>query len=138
MADVFFDTNVLLYLLAAATAKADIAEALIAKGGVVSVQVLNEFVSVASRNLGMSMGEIREVLEPIKTICTVVPLTVDTHERALDVAQRYRLSFYDSMIVASALDAGCKKLYSEDFQHGQVFNKWLKVVNPFVAKLGAK
>ena len=61
-ADSFFDTNVLLYLLSTDGARADRAEALLASGGTISVQVLNEFASVASRKLAMSISEIREIL----------------------------------------------------------------------------
>jgi len=64
----FFDTNILLYLLSDDAAKADCAEELVATGGVISVQVLNEFAAVASRKLGMSWNEIREVLHPIRTV----------------------------------------------------------------------
>jgi len=115
----FFDTNVLLYLLSAEEAKARRAEDLIAAGGWVSVQVLNEFASVASRKLHMPIAEIRECLEPIRSICSVVPVAEDTHERALALAERYELSIYDALIVAAALLAGCETLYSEDLQHGQ-------------------
>jgi len=126
----FFDTNVLLYLLSADQAKARRAEELIAAGGWVSVQVLNEFASVASRKLHMPIAEIRECLEPIRSICGVVPVTADTHERALALAERYGLSIYDALIAAAALLAGCDTLYSEDLQHGQRIEA-LTIRNPF-------
>ena len=69
----FFDTTVVLYLLSADTAKADRAEDLLALGGTISVQVLNEFVAVASRKLRMSLMEIREVLTQIRAVCPVEP-----------------------------------------------------------------
>jgi len=99
----FFDTNVVLYLLSADTAKADRAEELLALGGTISVQVLNEFVAVASRKLGMSWVEIREVLAQIRAVCAVEPVTVETHDRALRIAERYGLSIYDSLIVSAAV-----------------------------------
>src|SRR5438128_10067001 len=101
-AERFFDTNVLLYLVSGDDAKADRAEALIGAGGVISVQVLNEFASVASRKLAMPLPEIREVLSTVRTACTVEPLTVRTHDLALDLVERYHLSFYDGLIVAAA------------------------------------
>ena len=128
----FFDTNVLLYLLSGDTAKADRAEALLAQGGILSVQVLNEFAAVASRKLGLSYPEIREVLAPIRTICTVEPVTLETHERGLQIAERYGFRLYDAMIIAAALLAGCQTLYSEDLQDGQSFDKRLTICNPFV------
>lgn len=130
-AERFFDTNVLLYLLSADGNKADRAEAALAAGGIVSVQVLNEFASVASRKLGMPIPEIREVLAAIRAVCRVVPVGEETHDLGLQVAERYGLSVYDSMIVASALLAGCKSLLTEDMQDGQAFDGRLKIHNPF-------
>jgi len=127
----FFDTNVVLYLLSADTAKADRAEELLALGGTISVQVLNEFVAVASRKLRMSWIEIREVLAQIRAVCTVEPMTVETHERALRIAERYGLSIYDALIVAAALLAKCQTLHSEDLQDGQVVERQLTIRNPF-------
>jgi predicted nucleic acid-binding protein len=132
-ADVFFDTNVVLYLLSADAAKADRAEGLLVAGGTISVQVLNEFVAVALRKLRMSWPEIREALAPIRAVSTVEPLSVETHDRATELAERYGLSIYDSVIVAAALIAGCKTLYSEDMQHGQVIERVLTIRNPFKA-----
>lgn len=129
----FFDTNVVLYLLSADTAKADRAEELLALGGTISVQVLNEFVAVASRKLRMSLMEIREVLTQIRAVCTVEPITVETHERALRIADRYGMSIYDALIVSAALLAGCETLHSEDMQDGQVIDRKLTIRNPFAA-----
>jgi predicted nucleic acid-binding protein len=132
-ADTFFDTNVLLYLLSADTVKADRAEELLAIGGTVSVQVLNEFVSVASRKLRMTWPEIREVLTQVRAVCLVEAMSVDTHERAMQVAERHGFSIYDALIISAALLAGCSTLYSEDMQHGQVIERQLTIRNPFAA-----
>ena len=129
--ETFFDTNVLLYLLSEDAAKADRAEELIASGGVISVQVLNEFAAVTSRKLGMSWGEIRDILLPIRAVCEIEAVTVETHDRGIEIAERYGFSFYDAMIVASALRGGCKTLYSEDLQQGQVIDRQLRIRNPF-------
>ena len=111
---------------------AERAEETIAGGGIISVQVLNEFASVATRKLGMSWVEIREVLSQVRAVCPVEPITVETHDRGLQIAERYGLSIYDAMIIASALLAGCTTLYSEDMQHGQVVADQLIIRNPFV------
>lgn len=132
--EAFFDTNVVLYLLSADSVKADRAEELLAIGGMISVQVLNEFVAVASRKLHMSWPEIREVLTQVRAVCLVEPLSVDTHERGLQVAERYGFSIYDALIVSAALLAGCTTLYSEDLQDGQVMDRKLTIRNPFVAR----
>jgi predicted nucleic acid-binding protein len=129
--DIFFDTNVLLYLLSGDAAKADRAEGLLAAGGVVSVQVLNEFVAVAVGKLAMPLVEIREVLATIRSICSVKPLDIETHELGVDLAERYRYSIYDSLILAAALRADCVTLFSEDFQHGQKIER-LTIRNPFI------
>ena len=129
--EVFFDTNVLLYLLSADTAKADRAEELIANSGVISVQVLNEFAAVASRKLGMSWSEIKEVLSSIRAACEIEPVTLETHDLGIAIAERYGFSFYDATMVASALRSGCKTLYSEDLQDRQVIDHKFTIRNPF-------
>jgi predicted nucleic acid-binding protein len=126
----FFDTNVLLYLLSADSAKAERAERLVAAGGIVSVQVLNEFAAVAVRKLRMRISEIKTVLSSVRALCTVKPLEVTTHDLGLQLAERYRYSVYDSLILAAALQARCSTLYSEDFRHGQKIER-LTIVNPF-------
>ncbi|MEO8134803.1 MAG: PIN domain-containing protein [Betaproteobacteria bacterium] len=127
----FFDTNILLYLFSGNDVRADRAEEVLAEGGVISVQVLNEFASVASRKLGMSIAEIRESLSVIRGVCKVVPITEETHDSALQVAERYGLSIYDAMIVASALRAGCGTVLSEDMQEGLIVNGQMAIRNPF-------
>ncbi len=131
MANRFFDTNVLLYLLSADPGRADRVEEALAAGGTISVQVLNEFTSVALRKLGMKVAEVREALAPIIDVCQVIALTTQIHQRGLAVAERYRFSFYDALIVAAALESGCTTLFSEDLQDGQVIDRTLTVRNPF-------
>ncbi len=129
--EVFFDTNVLLYLLSGDAAKADRAEALLQDGGRISVQVLNEFAAVATRKLKLSWPETNEALAIVRAVCQVEPLTIETHELAVQLAERYKIGFYDALIVAAALLANCSTLYSEDLQSGQRIERTLKVVNPF-------
>jgi predicted nucleic acid-binding protein len=130
-AERFFDTNVNLYLLSGDDARADRAEKELSAGGVVSVQVLNEFASVASRKLKLSVAEIREVLATIRAVCAIVPITEETHDVGLQVAERYGLSVYDAMIVAAALLAGCTTVMSEDMQDGQILEGRVQVRNLF-------
>jgi predicted nucleic acid-binding protein len=127
----FVDTNVLLYLLSDDAAKADRAEAVLAARVIVSVQVLNEFVNVARRKFALEWMELTQILADIRRFADVRDLNVDTHDRGLALAQRYQLNIYDAMIAAAALNAGCTTLMSEDFQGGQVFDRRLKVRNPF-------
>jgi predicted nucleic acid-binding protein len=79
----------------------------------------------------MSIAEVREVLNTVRAICRVDSLTVEIHDQGLDIAERYRFSLYDSMIVASALCGECSTLYSEDLQHHQRIDDQLTIINPF-------
>jgi len=129
-AEIFFDSNVLLYLLSGDAAKADRAEHLLAGRGVIGVQVLNEVAAVAAGKFAMEIAEIRAVLAAIRAACSVKPLDVETHELGLEIAERNRYSIYDSMLLAAAIRAGCSIFYSEDLQHGQTIDS-LTIVNPF-------
>ena len=129
----FIDSNILLYLLSADADKADRAEEIVRAGGLISVQALNEITNVARRKLAMSWVEINEVLALIRPICPAEPLTIETHDRGRLVAERYGLSVYDAMIVAAALLAGCKTLYSEDMQDGLLIDHQLHICNPFTS-----
>jgi predicted nucleic acid-binding protein len=127
----FFDTNVLVYLASGDAAKADRAEEIIGDGGVVSVQVLNELTNVARRKMRMTWPETHSFLSVLRSFLTIQPITVETHETGLALAERYNLSTYDAMIVASALQADCDTLWSEDMHHGMAFDETLRIVNPF-------
>jgi len=128
----FFDTNVLVYIVAEHDERTAPAEALVAGGGVLSVQVLNELAVVARKKLRMSWDEIADALTAIRVLCPEpLSLTAETHDTALRIASRYEFQFYDALIVSAALEAECTTLYSEDFQHGQVIDGTLTVRNPF-------
>lgn len=127
----FVDTNVLLYLASGDPQRADRAEAVLAQGGTISVQVLNEIANVLRRKMRMSWPDTRVFLGMIGALLTVKPLTMETHEKGLQLSERYGLSIYDAMIVAAALIAGCDTLLSEDMQHGLLLDDRLRIVNPF-------
>lgn len=127
----FFDTNVLVYFVED-DPRAARAEALLSAGGTLSVQVLNEFVHVCLRKKRHAIAQIEGLLSGIRTLCDIVPLDLATHDRALAIAKRYGFAFYDSLIVAAALDAGCDTLFTEDLQHGQTIDGALRIVNPFL------
>lgn len=127
----FFDTNVLVYIASGDSTKADRAEEIIGNGGVISVQVLNELTNVARRKMRMTWPDTHSFLSALRSLLAVQPITVETHEAGLALAERYNLSTYDAMIVASALQAGCDTLWSEDMQHGMELGEGLRIVNPF-------
>ncbi len=127
----FIDTNVLVYLASGHKAKADRAERILKEGGIISVQVLNEFASVARRKLGMTWSETNIFLSTFREVLTVVPVTEEIHEAGLTLAERYQLAVYDGMIVAAAVDTGCDVVLSEDMKHDLVVDGRLTIVNPF-------
>jgi predicted nucleic acid-binding protein len=127
---VFLDSNVILYLLSADAVKADTAETLLTHQPTISVQVLNEVTSVCQRKLKLDWPQTLDLLNAIKANCKIVDLTLDTHAKALEVAQQHQLSFYDALIVAAAIFSGANTLMSEDMHHGAII-QGIRVHNPF-------
>jgi predicted nucleic acid-binding protein len=133
----FFDTNVLVYAIVENDPRKIRARELLAVGGTISVQVLNEFVSVVRRKVKMPWDDVRATLQWILLLCPeAVKVTIKTHEKAVGIAERYGYRIYDSLIVASALEAKCELLYSEDLQDGQVIERRLRIRNPFRSETG--
>jgi predicted nucleic acid-binding protein len=128
----FFDTKVALYLLSADHRKAGLAEDLLAGGGTISVQVLNEFASVARRKHQAPWDRLQATLAVLCDVCAVEPLTLPVHQRAVALAQQRGFTIHDATILASARAAGCDILYAEDLQHGQRIDDSLIVVNAFL------
>ena len=126
----FFDTNVLVYAQGPG-AKGDAARGALMDGGIISVQVLNEFTNVLRRKFRLdwksaaaAVADVRELFESVR------PLDIETHEAAVALAEAHGFSFYDSLIVASAMQAGCETLLTEDLQDGRRIDG-LTIVNPF-------
>ena len=127
----FIDTNVLIYAQGAG-AKSETAREAILAGGVISVQVLNEFAAVLRRKFRLEWDQIADAVADIRAaLGPVRPVDVETHLHALDLARAHGFSFYDALIVASALASGCDTLLTEDLQAGRRVNG-LTIVNPFV------
>ncbi|KIZ41450.1 MULTISPECIES: PIN domain-containing protein [Rhodopseudomonas] len=127
----FFDTNILIYAQQIGD-KADRARALFATGGKLSVQVLNEFTAVSRRKHGKDWHEIGDAIADVLALLDPPQaLTLDIHTAARSLAEHHSLSFYDALIVASAIEAGCDTLYSEDMQHGRAIGG-LTIRNPFL------
>ena len=136
-AKAFFDTNVLIYAVAKDDPRSARAEELLASGGVLSVQILNEFVSVARRKILMSWSDVTEALDAFQVLCpSPLPITIETHQAALRIAQKYGYRIYDALVLAAALEAACTTLYSEDFQAGQTIEGQLTIRNPFARPSG--
>jgi predicted nucleic acid-binding protein len=129
--DAFIDTNVLLYLVGADAAKAAEAQDIVGSGGVVSVQVLNEFIHVARRKQALGWPGIGEYLSTFRRMLRVEALTLDGQSRAVEIASTHRLGILDANILAAAELAGCSTVWSEDMQDGFRLGRALVVRNPF-------
>ena len=104
---------------------------LLAEGGTISVQVLNEFAETSRRKLKLDMPKILESLTMLKDKFDVVSLTVAVQARAMEIAATTNFGIYDSNIIAAAELAGCDVLYTEDLNHGQRIGN-VAIVNPFM------
>ncbi len=128
----FLDTNILVYAFTSNDPRSEKAEMLVAAGGIISVQVLNEFVNVSRRKHHREWDEIKEILGVVKTLLdSPRSLTMVIHDAAVEIAREHGFRFYDCLIVSAALNAGCSILYSEDLQHGQMIEQ-LTIQNPFL------
>lgn len=134
----FLDTNILVYSFDSnSSAKKEVAKELIREAhkgnGYISFQVIQEFLNVATRKFEVPLkttdaqSYLTKVLYPV---CEVFP-SENLYFNALEIMGRWKFSFYDSLIIASAMESDCKILFSEDLQHNQkIFD--LKIVNPFI------
>jgi predicted nucleic acid-binding protein len=128
----FLDSNVLLYASLQPDPRSEAARALLARRGIISVQVLNEFANVAARKLRRPWREVTDALAAIRALCPPpLPLTLAIHESGIAIANRTRYQFYDALIIAAALEAGCATLFSEDLHDGQMIDGRLTIRNPF-------
>jgi predicted nucleic acid-binding protein len=133
---VFFDTNILVYAFASKksdvrSVRQDAAQKIVIQGGVIGVQVLNEFVQVCRKKMLLDWAQIEWALQAIYGLCqNAAPTTMETHEMAVNFSRRYGLHIYDSLMIAAAVQCGCSTIYSEDLQHGQVIDG-VRIVNPF-------
>jgi predicted nucleic acid-binding protein len=127
----FFDTNIWVYAVTATDPRSTVARAWVQQDGHVNLQVLNEFVNVLRKKLALDWSDIDDCLRLVHRHCQVHALGAEVHELALHLGRRHALQWYDALIVAAALTAGCDELLSEDLQHGQLFEQRLRVRNPF-------
>ena len=127
----FFDTNILVYAFLGSE-KREAALNLLAEGGIISNQVINEFTNVARKKRGRAWSEIAAGIAVIRSHFDEIALvTLETHQAALDLASQHGLNFYDALIIATAIEADCDILFSEDMQHDRSFGK-LIIRNPFL------
>ncbi|MBL8597116.1 MAG: PIN domain-containing protein [Devosia sp.] len=127
----FADSNVMLCLAGPEDRRALRAHRLVDDGLTISAQVLNEIANVMVRKWKHPWPRVTDFLATLRSQTLVVPVDEDVHEKGLYIALRYKLTIYDSMIVAAALLAGCDTLYTEDMHPGLVIENRLRIVNPF-------
>jgi len=130
--EAFIDTNVLIYLLSPEDFKRSVARTVVAAGGAVSVQVLNEFARVAQRKYGQGWDAIEDYVSGFREHLRIQPLTVETHLRALEIARAHQLGIFDANILAAAELAGCETVWSEDMQDGFRVPSGPVIRNPFL------
>lgn len=128
--DAFFDTNIILYAISTDRDKAARSAQIVREGGVISVQVLNEFALVSRRKYKADWSVVRRGLQDLRDGLDVVPLTLEVHALGIQYSERFRIGVYDSMLIAAAQLAGCTTLWSEDMHDGLTFNG-LTIRNPF-------
>jgi predicted nucleic acid-binding protein len=127
------DTNVLVYLGGNDAAKRKVAETLLSCDPIIPAQVVSEYINVTRRlRSGVTKRQLVAQTADLLRHCPIAPLTQSTLDLAEVLIEKYDFQIFDSIIVASALEAGCSTLYSEDMQHHQLIEGKLKIVNPFL------
>lgn len=128
----FIDTNIILYLYSNEEDKRDIALDILSNHmSFISFQVINEFINVAKKKLKRSQREILIAVDEIMAACLLIDFSRDIIEKAVQISERFKFSYYDSRIISSGLRAECPVLYTEDLQHNQIIENRIKIINPF-------
>ena len=100
---------------------------------VVSTQVLSETCNVLRKKFGMEWSEIRAIIQELRHLFEVIRVQENTIDHAIEIAERMKVPYFDSLMLAAASEANCTVLYSEDFQNGQII-EGVTVINPFLEK----
>ncbi|MBF0239728.1 MAG: PIN domain-containing protein [SAR324 cluster bacterium] len=130
----FFDTNILLYLYSEdepEKQKVSIKTVHSYQCPTVSTQVINEVINILFRKMHVKWDAIERVISEVEQVFTIEVVTISIIRQACKIAERYQYSYYDSVILASALSSDCTLLVSEDMQHGQLIDNQLRILNPF-------
>jgi predicted nucleic acid-binding protein len=125
------DTNILVYAFENGPRRARSLE-LLGGEAVISVQVLNEYANAIRRKYGRDWKDISRDLDAIRgAVARVDPITDEANREALRLVARYRLAWFDAVLLAVALAGGVEALYSQDMQHGLLIDDRLRIVDPF-------
>ncbi len=128
----FLDTNIIVYSLGNNQKKKEITNSLIDSNPIISTQVINELVNVCLKKLKLTKEESFKVGRFLLTKCSIKTLNISTIDSAMNISIKYNFSYWDSLIISSALENGCSIVYSEDLQHNQVIENKLKILNPYI------
>ena len=128
----FVDSNIWIYLFDQDKVKKSTALQMLGKSPIIRTQVIAENINVCLKKLKLSLDDAEKHANNLIQQCQIVLIQPSTIDSAVQLAKRYQYSFYDSLILAAALEHGCTILYSEDFQHGQVIEEILEIKNPFL------
>ena len=126
------DTNVLVYLEGTDVSKRNTAEILLSYNPVIPVQVVLEFINVTRRLRKIPKLQLISEVSALLAHCFIAPLAQSTVELSKNLIERYDFQIFDSIVIASAFEANCEILYSEDMQHDMVIYKRMKIINPFI------
>lgn len=136
---IFIDTNILVYLFdkterqKQTKAKKIISERLSSSKFFLSVQVINEFINITSKKISfpIPLNKQKEIIDLLNDIFIIASLSLETTLSAIEIKNKYKYSFWDSLIISSAIENKCNILFSEDMQHGSIVESTLTIVNPF-------
>jgi predicted nucleic acid-binding protein len=131
---IFIDTNILVYLVKDNSGKAEIISSKIQErsNSYISTQVANEFCNVALKKFDFTHSNVLFTIDKFSEIFTISQVQVSTIKLAIQIKEKYGYSYYDSAIIASALQNKCNILYTEDLQHNQLIENSLTIINPFI------
>jgi predicted nucleic acid-binding protein len=132
MSNCFVDSNVILYVLDLNERKSSKAREILSFTPILNSQVLVEVINVARRKFGYTKENCLNFWIDLHKFCEIVPISKTTTQLTSELVQKYNFQIFDALIVASALEAGCKTLYSEDLQNGQMIENQLAILNPFI------
>jgi predicted nucleic acid-binding protein len=130
---VFIDTNILIYLITDNSNKKDIIISKISEfeNCYLSIQVINEFANTCIKKKLFKSEEIAEIIKELRKVFNILEIYLDTILQALKIQNKYKYSFYDSLIISTASENGCSIIFTEDLQHNQLIEKKVKIINPF-------
>jgi len=130
---IFLDTNIFIYTQSSVeTGKRNISTDIIENHDcLTSTQVLSEVSNVLTKKFNMPIHEVKQIISAINENCIISIVDYDTVQKALDLKERYAYSYYDSLILAAAIESGCQKIFSEDMSNRQIIENTLEIINPF-------